>query len=102
VRARRYEAPSVKFIGVLSSPLKPNRSGETFSFNCTACERPGALACAAKSPETTDIRKLRELAIIAGWRLSGSEEPELFNGEALCPKHRACSISDVLKRHGDE
>ncbi len=100
--ARRYETPTVTLLGVLSSPLEPNRFAEAFAFNCTACERPGALACAAKSPETTDIRKLRALALSAGWRLSGSDEPELFNGEALCPKHRACSISDVLKRHGGE
>ncbi len=100
--ARRYETPTVTLLGVLSSPLEPNRFAEAFAFNCTACERPGALACGSVSPVTKDVRAVRELAITAGWRLSGSDDPSLFNGEALCPKHRACSISDVLKRHGGE
>jgi hypothetical protein len=94
-----YEAPRVTLLGVVSGPLEPNASGENFFFACTAIEHPGDRPCGAMSPHTTDVRELRELALKGGWRLSGSEEPELFNGEALCPKHRRCSIADVLKRH---
>lgn len=94
----RYERPRVTFLGVVCSPLTPNLSAEVFTFGCTALERPGA-ACAASSPHTRDVRELRQLAIAAGWRLSGSDEPELLNGEALCPMHRSCSIADVIAKY---
>jgi hypothetical protein len=95
----RYEPASLTPLGTLSSPLEPNLSAEKFSFGCTAIERPGGPTCGETSPETQDVRQLRELAIAAGWRLSGSDEPELFNGEALCPRHTRCSIVDVIARY---
>lgn len=97
--AEKYEAPKVTYLGVVSGPLAANTVGEVFHFACTAVEKLGDVACGATSPRTTDIRELRELAIKGGWRLSGPDDPELFNGEALCPKHRRSSIADVLKRH---
>jgi hypothetical protein len=52
-----------------------------------------------RRPPAAHPVETRNLALAAGWRVWGPDDPELFNGEVLCPKHRHLSMAAVLKRH---
>jgi hypothetical protein len=57
--------------------------GPAWPFGCTF------KGCHARSPAAKTAEGMRGVAVRAKWRVWGRRDPELRDGEALCPTHKA-------------
>jgi hypothetical protein len=69
-----------------------------WSLRCTGTAEIGAQGCGLLSPAARHHGETRELALAAGWRVWGPDDPELLNGEVLCPRHRELTMAAVARR----